>query len=520
MNGIVVGLLVHLLIGMVLPTFIYRMAGEDDDNTEQRKDPQKESGTIRKQRASLVARLGHWLDYVNQPEFVNVDLHTLKTRIERGKALFFAVEQGQLHMLDVAMNEEEERALHDEINVLDDRYTIVAGMLAKRHAELLAEFARMDLDAAGTAAAALVAANNEQPVIKVQMPTQQANIKNTWGKFDGDLLKWKAFKQRYEAVIHNQAEIEPGFKFSYLQTSLAGEAASVIGGYAADGAGYEDAWARLNKIYDPAYPIARAHLREFYRMPGLSSPPKSDELRRMSSTTGETIRQLRALGYPAEQWDMLFVHALHERLDQALAKEWDKKRKGQDFPEVQKMIEFLDECASAAIGMDQRGRSTVNDTVHNQRSTRTDQNKRSESSSRPSSRASSTHASGSNNGRPIGNVDRQEKYPCGACKGDHKIFDCSEFKPLGYNGRVATVNKHSLCRLCLKGGHAVARCWDMSRCGHPICKQKNDTMHNSMICPNKVGNAVGMSVVESNNGQASGNSRGKKRDSSNNRRSD
>lgn len=43
----------------------------------------------------------------------------------------------------------------------------------------------------------------EQPVIEVQLPVEQGNIQNTWGTFDGNLLKWKSFRVRYYDRIHN-----------------------------------------------------------------------------------------------------------------------------------------------------------------------------------------------------------------------------------------------------------------------------------------------------------------------------
>lgn len=66
--------------------------------------------------------------------------------------------------------------------------------------------------------------------IKLQMPVQQHNVRNTWGSFDGTLLKWKDFRERFEAAIDKNDDIQPVYKLSYLKQSLQGQAAEVLAG--------------------------------------------------------------------------------------------------------------------------------------------------------------------------------------------------------------------------------------------------------------------------------------------------
>ena len=48
-------------------------------------------------------------------------------------------------------------------------------------------------------------------------------------KFDGDKLKWLAFKSVYIAVIHTRTDINDVVKFTFLLDSVKGKAAEIIG---------------------------------------------------------------------------------------------------------------------------------------------------------------------------------------------------------------------------------------------------------------------------------------------------
>lgn len=52
--------------------------------------------------------------------------------------------------------------------------------------------------------------NQSAPRVEVIMPQQ--DIKNTWGKFGGDLTAWTGFRDRFVGAVHVNKDIEPAFK--------------------------------------------------------------------------------------------------------------------------------------------------------------------------------------------------------------------------------------------------------------------------------------------------------------------
>lgn len=91
---------------------------------------------------------------------------------------------------------------------------------------------------------------NELRTIKLQMATQENNIPNTWGYFDGDLHRWLEFKQRFTRAIHENADISAVFKFLYLKKSLSGEPLELLKRFDVNDANYSAAWERLNQEYE------------------------------------------------------------------------------------------------------------------------------------------------------------------------------------------------------------------------------------------------------------------------------
>lgn len=156
--------------------------------------------------------------------------------------------------------------------------------------------------------------------VEVKMPQQ--GIKNTWGKFGGDLTQGKGFHDRFVAAIHDNKDVSPAFKYHHLQKSLVGLAAGVLDqGAAQDGQSYEKAWERFVAVYDDKYAICSAHIHQLFAMPLIQEPVTADQLRFMTNTTHEQIRQLRSHSVPVESWDMIICTLLHDRLPAETARQ-------------------------------------------------------------------------------------------------------------------------------------------------------------------------------------------------------
>lgn len=456
-------------------------------------------------RAAMVKRLDTWINFMASQQFAEMDFYECKMRMDRGREIMSQMEQAQLDCMAVAAADAA-LVYGNEFMDLEERYLTASARLTRRFVELTPVTEPQPANNAGGAA-------NEQQTIKVQLPTQQNNIPNTWGYFDGNLLRWREFRERFLAVIGNDNDVTPIFKFTYLKTSLKGKAADVIKGYDVNEANYKAAWDKLIDEYNPTYPIARKYLEHFFKLKPVGTPATADELRQICNTTNESMQNLQGLEFPVQHWDMIIVHVLHGLLNNDLAYRWNLKWKKEHAgkPTIKNMIDFLDEHAKAATNVGAIQPLTISipnpQANRNQMASATPSGSSSRSNSQPNSRSSSRNRMGNQSmaqasGSAQGS-DEPWKFPCGKCKGNHKIFFCPEWNALGYDARIRIVRKHGLCILCLKKGHTVDRCFDLHRCPVPQCQK--DNKHNSHTCPYQVNSQVARPAQY---GPAGGNARG------------
>lgn len=298
--------------------------------------------------------------------------------------------------------------------------------------------------------------------INVNFPFQPHQVAQTWGKFDGNPLKWYDFKNRFRMAVHDVDAIPLVNKLAYLRDALTGEAAAAMQGYGIDPERYMDFWNALVQKYEQRYTLACAYLSHFYGLPKLDRRATAADLRNISNETNGLLRQLRELGYPVDQWNLVIVHALQERLGPVYLPKWQSVRNNNDEPTVAIMTKFIDEQATmiANQGLVYQPMHVI---IQN-------------------NQAQQPHG-GAVPRQPQAAAARQA-YPCGICgQMDHLPPTCPEFKPLTYNDRVRAATIARICFNCLKRGHGKNNCFDLHRCRESACR--GDNAHNSMLCPVK-----------------------------------
>lgn len=254
----------------------------------------------------------------------------------------------------------------------------------------------------------------------------------------------------------------------------------------------------MNDRYDKPYPLARAYLRHFFSLKEVAEPATANDFRRLSDGLCQTVRNLTGVKYPVQHWDMILIHMIHERLDGPSASAWNLRRGNNNAPTVAEMVTFLDERNDAANEKERQRRTPISVVVQKEHASRPQSRNRNESSSSRGSNREGTHSFAS---APV----TKNVYPCTVCNAkDYKIFVCPEFKPLTHAGRLRVVEKKGICRLCLKKGHSLKDCYDLTRCGDTRCEDKK---HNSMLCPYKVPSQVAMPAMESNRNAGPANDR-------------
>lgn len=290
------------------------------------------------QRRSVMQRMNNWIAVMGTPAFTEMDLYEAEHRLQRGLELMHQLESAQMEVIGTAAPNEDPVAIFgNDFMEIEDRYFVASTRLKRRIGALKTAMEQL-------------AANAQLPQrIVAQIAPQQGNIRNTWGNFDGSLLKWKEFKQRFTDAIDKNDSVTPVYKFSYLKESLSGKAADLLKGYEVNEDNYLAAWERLVKEYDRNYPLAREYLNQFFSLNAVTFPATAEEIRRLSNVTMETVRNLTTLGYSVPQMSIIFVHSLHGLLNSQLTYEWNMElNQHGDAPTIENMVAFLDKHAAAA----------------------------------------------------------------------------------------------------------------------------------------------------------------------------
>lgn len=285
------------------------------------------------------------------------------------------------------------------------------------------------------------------------------SIENTWGTFDGDLTRWQSFYDGFKASVHDEKDIPNAQKFQLLQSSLRGKAAYALAGWQLTDDNYVEAFERLQELYSLQYQTSHELLRKFNNLLPLERASGS-MLQKMSNITHEVTRQLRAMKYPVQHYDLIFVHGLHDKLDPETRKQWELYRTSES-PALAEMLKFLDWQAKALSG------AQSNETKE-QRENRKRAAPNSESfngAKRPKHERSKLRAP----------EKKQELSPCVLCKGKHGLHRCANFIKMSLAERLKVIKEKKLCHNCLRATHFSRDC-PLNECYR--CNRK----HNSLLC--------------------------------------
>lgn len=304
---------------------------------------------------------------------------------------------------------------------------------------------------------------------------------NTWGYFHGDLAKWPNFRDAFKVAVHEDELIKPVFKFQLLKSSLKGRAAAAFGEWQINEQNYSEAWNWLNELYEREYQTSKQilwKLLNFHKIERASG----FILEKLVNVVQGTIRQLKAMGYPVEHYDLIFVHTIHEKLDPETSKDWELHRKSEK-PTTKEMLDFLI----------QHGRALSSAQFHEQKT----KAKRPSSDIEPKfgqKRAKfgttfdSSKTEKKSEAKPNPNSNNRQ---CKLCQENHPLYKCAKFLKLDLKSRNSKVRELELCFNCLSPSHKS------NLCPKDPCR-RCEAKHNSSLCKeNPLNRAV--NVVKNEN---------------------
>ncbi|XP_039434837.1 uncharacterized protein LOC120416979 [Culex pipiens pallens] len=291
--------------------------------------------------------------------------------------------------------------------------------------------------------------NLTQTTKELVQPAQQLYSKVklpeiTLPRFSGDIYEWIAFRDSFKSLIHNNPQLTPMDKYTYLRSSVTGSAAAEISTVDFSAETYEVAWEVLQKKYEIKKLIVKAYLDAIFSIEPLKKE-SYDGLSFLVSQFEKNLLMLQKLDEDTTGWSTILGYMVFTKLDPSTLRQWETHYCCNDVPSYEELIAYL------------RNQCCVLQSIAQQKTAGTDQRQ---------SKPSVCHTLVRSSGR------------CSLCGGEpwHSPFHCDKFQKMLLTERNEVVLRSKLCRNCLSPGH-LARACTRGVCHH--CRQKHHSMLHS-----------------------------------------
>lgn len=283
-------------------------------------------------------------------------------------------------------------------------------------------------------------------VPKLNLP--QLQIPN----FSGNYQEWRGFYDMYMSVIHDNNQISNTQKFYYLLSALKGEAHQLIENIPVTEANYIVAWKSLCERFDNNQFIINCHLKSLFEHPPITKSSVTS-LRKLVSETKQHLRALENLNLPVDQWDVLIIYIISQKLDNYTRRDWEMSKQGSQITTLVTFFQFLEQRCQAFELIGNQETIPYRDKCLNMPSDKI-------------SRRINSYATTENH---------NQGWSCAVCKkGQHNVFQCDVFLKLCVKDRINALKSNNLCFNCLR-----SKC-SASKCTHKCCKKCNKK-HNTLI---------------------------------------
>ncbi|XP_055613024.1 uncharacterized protein LOC129759571 [Uranotaenia lowii] len=262
--------------------------------------------------------------------------------------------------------------------------------------------------------------------------------------FSGKLREWVSFRDSFQSLIHNNGQLAPMEKFSYLRSSLSGEALEEVLSIELSDVNYTVAWEILTARYENKKLIVKAYLDALFSLEPIRKE-SFESINNLISEFEKNLLMLQKVGEDTDGWSTILAHMLYTRLDSVTLRSWETQHNCKEVPKYEDMRKFLRNYCSVLQSVAPTKEPRYNTPDHHQPRTQS---------------ASYTTFKSSNQ--------------CPFCSETwHSPFHCQRFLRLKISERVEAANRSRVCRNCLQPGHFATNC---TRSSCRLCQQKHHTM--------------------------------------------
>ncbi len=257
--------------------------------------------------------------------------------------------------------------------------------------------------------------------------------------FNGDILKWAVFWERFSSIIHDNPKLDNHEKLTYLRQAITDPDASQLLSTTTIAPGqYDELVDTLQKRYDKKRIIHQHHVMALINCQAV----KHDTHKELCAFIDTFSLNIRALEN-AKQFDAesILTSIATSKLPKVITDRWSlHTRDTKDVPKVKDLLAFLTEHANST--------ATASNVLN-----------RAEMGRDPARKPkAAVHVS-----QP--STSRSNSGACSACKGDcHSLYYCTAFMAMSLDDKQNHVRKHNVCSNCLTYGHRVKDCRSLGRC--------------------------------------------------------
>jgi hypothetical protein len=266
--------------------------------------------------------------------------------------------------------------------------------------------------------------------------------------FDGKFENWQSFQDLFHASVESKTSLRDSQKLQYLKSCVKGDAANLIKSFTVTDAHFQEAWDLLKERYDNKREIVNSLISRIFKQANINQE-SATSIQRILDVTTESLRSLKVLGRPTEEWDDLIVFFIVDKLDPETRREWAMSLKGSDPPTFKALQDFLELYVR---GLQAGGMKASNFKPHSINY----------GGERKSTQSSHSHHSA--------NLEQ----PCPLCKQNHSLFQCQQFRAMSPEDRISKTKSLSACLNCLRSGHIGRDCSSQSTCRR--CGKRHHTL--------------------------------------------
>ena len=296
----------------------------------------------------------------------NFTASDLKARLDLLENYWLGFLANQMTLTDVEETlQEDSYFMHNVYDAMVDSYLYAKARHNNMLSELLAALA--PLSTSNTGQSAPPGYSMQASLEKVKLP-----------KFSGNQRDWQMYKEKFKALILNDAAMMSVLKFQHFLNSLEGEAADLLKGVEVIGPNFATAWQTLCTRYDDKQLRFNAQMKALVNL--LSASRESvTHLNTLLNTTKESINVFKSLERLVDSWDDILVYFIESKLSPETRLDWakgsERERKSNEFAKHKELCNFLETRIKTLDRVDSETQPTSSKSRENSHSQRSKSHK-------------------------------------------------------------------------------------------------------------------------------------------------